>query len=88
MRLRNWIITSATCCVLPIIMAGTCDKTVSGVPCPRAKTYSDEFLTAASDELEKVAPQAPHIVTMMNDYDVTLSAIRYCIQQARKKRKK
>ena len=88
MRLRNWIIIGVTCSVMPLIMAGTCDPRLGVVTCPQAKTYSDAFLAAAADELDRVAPQAPHIVTMINDYDVTLSAIRYCIKQARAAKKK
>jgi hypothetical protein len=71
---------------MPLVMAGTCDKSVSGITCPQAKTYSEEFLAKASAELEAIAPQAPHIVKMMDDYDVTLTAIRYCISQARRKK--
>lgn len=88
MKTRNWITIAGTCAVLPFIMAGVCDPRLGVVTCPQAKNYSDEFLAAAGNELEKVAPQAPHIVTMMNDYDVTLSAIRYCIKQARAAKKK
>lgn len=88
MNRRNLIIMVVTCSILPFIMAGVCDPRLGVVTCPQAKTYSDEFLTAAGNELDRIAPQAPHIVTMMNDYDVTLSAIRYCIAQAKKAKKK
>lgn len=87
MKLRNYLTMTVVCGVMPLVMAGTCDK-LSAVSCPQAKTYSDAFLVAAGNELDAVAPQAPHIVTMMNDYDVTLEAIRYCIKQARAAAKK
>jgi hypothetical protein len=60
-----------------------CDPGASGT-CPQAKTYSPEFIQAAGEELDIIAPQAPHLVQMLKDYDVTLRAIRHCIKSTRK----
>lgn len=67
----------------PIFMASMCSNT-AGVTCPQAKTYSAEFVVAAGNELEAIAPQAPHLVQMLKDYNVTLKAIRACINSKKK----
>lgn len=73
--------------LVPFLMAAKCDGVSVAPTCPQAKTYSRDFLASAAYELEVVAPQAPHLVQMLKDYDVTLQAIRYCIKNKMAKKK-
>lgn len=84
MNLRNWVIVGMMAVLSPLIMASQCDR-VAAVTCPTPKTYSEAFLAEAEKELRIIAPQAPHIVQMLGDYDVTLSAIRVCLKAKKKK---
>lgn len=83
MNRKNWIIAWFLIAMSPILMAAKCDPGAQ-IACPSPKTYSKSFLEAVSKEIDIIAPQAPHVMTMIADYDVTLRAIRVCLKYSSK----
>lgn len=71
--------------VVPVLMAAKCNPGAISA-CPSDVQHSDAFWDAVYAELRIVAPQAPNVVQLLGEYDISMQQIRHCIRQQKKKR--
>jgi hypothetical protein len=76
--LRLWLVVLS----LGSLLAG-CVPAIGPHSCPKLIPHTQEFWNRVADAIDSVSTQYPEIVTLVDDYNLTIKQIRRCIEAQR-----